>query len=174
VARVLIVEGASRGLRLAEDLLGQGHAVRLVTSAAARGKEIEALGGECFTGTPNRLASMRGALEHVTIACWLLADASGGEELTQALNGSRLERFLCDAVDSTLRGFVYEAGGSILPAGVLAEGKRIALETAARNSIPLAILTSDPRELDEWRLQAVEAVGSLLGGPAGQNSSALC
>ena len=53
---------------------------------------------------PERLATLRGALEHVTIACWLLADVDD-QELARALHGPRLESFLGDAIDSTLRGF---------------------------------------------------------------------
>jgi hypothetical protein len=159
VARVLIVGDSQRALGLASDLLADGHAVRYVIEAPSRRAEIEGLGIECFMGTPMRLATMRGALEHVTIACWLLGDV--GEE---ALHGSRLERFVCDAIDSTLRGFVYEAGGTVVTAEMLAEGRRIVSETAARNLIPVEILTADPLEIDRWRIEAGTAVRSLLGG----------
>jgi hypothetical protein len=164
VARVLIVEGASRGLRLAGALVGEGHAVRVVTSDPERRDAIEQAGAECFLGIPNRLATLRGALEHVTIACWLLADASGDPELVRALHGPRLERFVCGAIDTTLRGFVYEAGGSAVPTELLAQGERIVSETAAHNSIPAAILTVDPLDSDAWLAQARAAVSSLLEG----------
>lgn len=191
VARVLIVGDSQRGLRLAGELLADGHAVRVVTEVdGPRREAIEGLGAEAFLGTPVRLASMRGALEHVTIACWLLAgvedevgvagrsggdhresgeDGEGGESeesLLSALHGPRLERFVCDAIDSTLRGFVYEAGGSLVPAETLAEGRRIVLETAALNSIPVAILTADPLDSEQWLSEAVSAIRSLLGEPA--------
>jgi hypothetical protein len=163
VARVLIVEGAERGLRLAEALLAEGHAVRATTSDPGRAGAIEAVGGECLLGTPERLATLRGALEHVTVACWLLADV-GDPELARALNGPRLERFLGDAIDSTLRGFVYEAGGRTVPAEVLAVGERVVSETARLNSIPVALLTADPLDLDVWLAQALQAIGGLLEG----------
>lgn len=166
MARVLIVEGASRGLRFAEALLDEGHAVRVVTAAPERRGKIEAIGAECFLGTPDRLATLRGALEHVTIACWLLADVGGDEEFVRALHGPRLERFVCGAIDSTLRGFLYEAGGSVVPPEVLAEGERIVSETAARNLIPVAILTADPLDVDAWLAQARSALGALLEGRA--------
>jgi hypothetical protein len=165
MARVLIVEGATRGLRLACDLIAEGHAVRVVTSAEERRDAIEAIGVECVIGTPDRLATMSGALEHVTIACWLLADADGDPELVRALHGSRLERFLCGAIDTTLRGFVYEAGGSAVPAEVLEEGERIVSDTAARNSIPTAALRSDPGDVGVWLAEARDAVASLIEGP---------
>ncbi len=162
MARVLIVEGARRGLLLAADLRAEGHAVRVVAADPGRRAAIEAVGAECFIGTPERLVTLRGALEHVTIACWLLADASGDRELVSALHGSRLERFVCAAIDTTLRGFLYEAGGDTVPADTLAEGTRIVLETAARNSIPVAILAADPARVEQWRAQAHAAIGSLL------------
>jgi hypothetical protein len=161
VARVLIVEGADRGLRLAEALLAEGHAVRVTTSDLVMAGAIEAVGGECVLGTPERLATLRGALEHVTVACWLLADVED-PELARALNGPRLERFLGDAIDSTLRGFVYEAAGTAVPAEMLSGGERIVSETARLNSIPMALLTVDPLDLDAWLAQALAAIGGLL------------
>lgn len=174
MARVLIVEGASRGLSLAGDLFAEGHAVRVVTSDPERRKAVEQAGAECFLGTPDRLATLRGALEHVTIACWLLADASGAPELVRALHGPRLERFVCGAIDTTLRGFVYEAGGGHVPAEVLAEGERIVSETASLNSLPAAILRVDPLDSDAWLAQARAAVSALLEGRDPGLERALC
>jgi hypothetical protein len=82
----------------------------------------------------------RGALEHVAIVCWL--------------EGSSPERFLLRAVDSSMRGFVYQAGGY----------ERSVSEKATRNSIPVAILTADPDDLDGWLTQAHEALNALLEG----------
>ena len=168
MARVLIVEGATRGLLLAEALLHVGHAVRLFTSHPQLRPAIEGVGAECLVGTPNRLITLSGALEQVTIACWLLADASGDPELVGALHGPRLQQFLSSAIDSTLRGFLYEAGGGVAPPGVLEQGRQIVSETTARNSIPVEILTADPLDADTWLGQARAAVGTLLEarGPA--------
>jgi uncharacterized protein YbjT (DUF2867 family) len=163
VARVLIVEGADRGLRLAEALLVDGHAVRVTTSDPGRAAEIEAVGGECLLGTPERLATLRGALEHVTVACWLLADVKDPER-ARALHGPRLERFLGDAIDSTLRGFVYEVGGRAVSAEVLAEGKQAVSETTRLNLIPVALLSADPLDYNVWLTQALEAIQGLLEG----------
>ena len=163
MARILIVEGANRGLRLAEALLADGHAVRVTTKDPARVDAIEAVGGESLLGTPERLVTLRGALEHVTVACWLLADVED-PELARALHGPRLERFLGDAIDSTLRGFVYEAGGRFVAAEVLAEGERVVSETARLNLIPVALLSADPLDLDVWLAQALAAIRALLEG----------
>lgn len=165
MARVLIVGGSSRGLRLASALFADGHAVRVVAPSRRQCDAIEQAGAECFIGSPDRLATLRGALEHVTVACWLLADANGDPELVQALHGPRLESFLSGAIDTTLRGFVYEAGGTTIPADLLSTGERIVSETATRNLIPVAILRADPLDVDTWLEQAREAIGSLLDGP---------
>jgi hypothetical protein len=164
VARVLIVEGGKRGLRLARVLVEEGHAVRVVTDDDSHRAHIEAVGGECFLGTPGRLVTMRGALEHVTVACWLLADLDERDpDLVRALHGSRLEQFISSAIDSTLRGFVYDASGSV-PAEVLKEGERIVSETAARNLIPIAILRAGTGHNEAWLTQAHAAVSWILDG----------
>lgn len=161
---MLIVEGGERGLRLARALVEEGHAVRVVVADDSRRARIEAVGGECFLGSPDRLATMRGALEHVTVACWLLSDLDEHDrDLVRALHGSRLEQFISSAIDSTLRGFVYDAAGSVA-AEVLTEGERIVSETAARNLIPIAILRAGTGNEEAWFAQAHAAVNWILDG----------
>jgi hypothetical protein len=162
VARLLIVGGGCRGLRLAEGAGSEGHAVRIVTRTEARRAEIEAVGAECWIGDPDRLGTLRGSLEGVAIACWLLGGATGPEDRLRALHGARLRAFLAGAVDTTVRGFLYEAAGSPALAGALAAGERIAQEIASRNSIPLAILSVDPADLPRWLEQARGALSSML------------
>src|SRR5690606_40730452 len=53
-------------------------------------------------------------------AFWLLGTANGEPEQVAALHGPRLERMLTEAVDTPLRGFVYEAAGTV-PEAELAE-----------------------------------------------------
>jgi uncharacterized protein YbjT (DUF2867 family) len=114
---VLILGGGCRGLRFAEETLREGHAVRIVTRTETRRAQIEAAGAECRIGDPNRLGTLRGALEGVAIACWLLSSATGSEEQLRALHGARLRAFLESAIDTTVRGFLYEAAGSSESAG---------------------------------------------------------
>jgi len=159
VARVLIVAGGCRGRRLAEALVGEGHAVRITTRDERGRAAIEAAGAECWVGTPDRLATLRGALENVTILCWMLATATGSAEELDALHGSRLEFFMTQAIDTTVRGVVYETGGG---ATLLAGGEEIVRALAERNSIPVAFLTADPHDRDAWLAEALAAVASLL------------
>ena len=84
----------------------------------------------------------RGALEHVAIVCWL--------------EGSSPESFLARSVDSSMRGFVYQAHGH----------ERTVSDTARRNSIPFVTLRADPRRIEVWLVEALLAIGSLLEGRA--------
>ena len=80
MARILIVGGGCRGRRLAACMVAAGHSARITTRSEAGRGAIEQAGAECWIGTPDRLATLRGALDSVTIACWLLGSASGGAE----------------------------------------------------------------------------------------------
>jgi len=159
---VLIVGGGCRGRALAGGLLASGHAVRVTTRSEAGRDAIESLGAECWVGTPDRLATLRGALDGVAVACWLLGTATGPEEQLAALHTMRLELFLTQAIDTTVRGFVYEAGGEGGPADARAEGEAIARRGTARNQIPAAWLREDPRRTELWVAAASDAVESFL------------
>jgi hypothetical protein len=151
VARLLILGGGCRGRQLAAEVVSEGHAARIVTRSEVGRKEIEAAGAECFIGDPFRLGTLRGALEGVAVACWLFTTATGSPEELQDLYTSRLPAFLGAAVDSTMRGFIYEASP---------EGAPHVEEIARRNAIPAAALTADPHDVDLW-LQAARATLSL-------------
>lgn len=161
MARILIVGGGERGRWLAARLGEEGHATRILTRAEEGRAAIERAGAECWIGTPDRLGTLIGALEGVAIACWLLGCASGPAEEVQALHGLRLRSFMVKAIDTTIRGVVYEAAGT-LPNSMLAAGAQIATEVATRNEIPLELLRVDPADEERWRAQALHAVGALL------------
>jgi uncharacterized protein YbjT (DUF2867 family) len=162
VARVLIVGGGCRGRELAGRLLAAGHAVR-ITTRTERGREaIEALGAQCWIGTPDRLATLRGALDGVAVSCWLLGTASGSEDELRALHTTRLELFLTQTIDTTVRGFVYEASGQGGPAAAREAGAEIATRLTERNQIPAAWLREDPRRTDAWVGAALASVESFL------------
>ncbi len=144
--------------------MDEGHAVRITTRSDAARAAIEAAGAECWVGTPDRLATLRGALDSVTIVCWLLGTAVGGEQELQALHSSRLEFFLTQMIDTTVRGLVYEARGSAPANALLAEGEALTRALTQRNEIPAAFLTVDPQEQDAWLAAARAAVSSLLVG----------
>jgi hypothetical protein len=158
------VAGGCRGRRLAEAMVLEGHAVRNTTRSDAARAAIEATGAECWIGTPDRLATLRGALDGVTIVCWLLATAVGGEQELRALHSSRLQFFLTQMIDTTVRGLVYEVRGTAPVNGLLAEGEALTRALTERNEIPAAFLATDPLDHDVWLAAARAAVSSLLVG----------
>jgi nucleoside-diphosphate-sugar epimerase len=167
VARILIVGGGCRGRRLASALVGEGHAVRITTRAETGRAAIEQAGAECWVGTPARLATLRGALESVAVVCWLLGTAAGAPTELLALHSDRLEFFLGQAIDTTVRGFVYEGAGGTVAPEILAAGERIVQTAGQRNSIPVGFLRAGIGELDAWQAEARATVGKLLGEELG-------
>jgi hypothetical protein len=144
-------------------MIGEGHTVRFTTRTEANRPAIEATGAECWIGTPDRLATLRGALDNVTIACWLLANATGAHEDVRALHSSRLRFFLGQVIDTTVRGFVYDAAGTSVPPDVLGGGEAIVRAMGERNAIPVAVLSADPADHRAWIAQVGTAVRGLLG-----------
>lgn len=159
--RILMVGGGRRGLELARDLVADGHAVRVVTRKESRREEIEAAGCECWIGDPDRIGTLRYALDNVTLLLWLLGTASGDPEQVAALHGSRLNMMLERTTDTTVRGVVYEVEGTLSPE-VRASGIAEIEHANRTNEIPYALLTVDPRERGEWRSAAHAAIESLL------------
>ena len=141
--------------------------MRITTRTESGRAAIEATGAECLIGTPDRLASMRGALDGVTIACWMLARVQGDSPQVQALHGSRVESFLSQAIDTTMRGFVYEAAAGLTMAQeTLPAGERIVRTIAEGNAIPVAILKVDVEDSEAWQAEAWAAIERLLRGRA--------
>jgi hypothetical protein len=163
-----MVGGGCRGLALARELVTEGHAVRAVTRTEARRAELEDAGCECWIGTPDVIGTLRYALDNVTVLCWLLGTATGDPEKVAALHGSRLKMMLEKTTDTTVRGVVYEAAGSVAPE-LLEQGVTELRHAHATNEIPFAVLDADPRDEEAWRAAALEAIDAVLaprGAPA--------
>jgi hypothetical protein len=163
-----MVGGGCRGVALARELVADGHAVRAVTRTEARRAELEDAGCECWIGTPDVIGTLRYALDNVTVLCWLLATATGDPEKVAALHGSRLRMMLDKTTDTTVRGVIYEAAGSVSPE-LLEQGVAELRHAHATNEIPYAVLDSDPRDEEAWRAAALGAIDGLLaprGAPA--------
>lgn len=142
---------------LSRELIAAGQTVRGTTRDRARLAEIEAAGAEAELGDPDRVMTMMGALDHVTIACILLGSASGGAEQLQALHGSRLDMLLTKLVDTTVRGLVYEARGSV-PGEVLAGGAQRVRAFGERSLARTVLLEADPSSPRDWLVSALDAV----------------
>jgi hypothetical protein len=153
-----MVGGGQRGLGLARSLTAQGHAVRVVSREGGRRAEIEAAGAECWPGTPDRIGSLRYALDNVTVLLWLLGTVDD-----EALHGSRLSMMLERTIDSTVRGLIYETGVPPTAAGAV-EVRRM----AAYNEIPFAIVDAFAYgDTDEWVAGLRDAIDGVLAARRG-------
>jgi Trk K+ transport system NAD-binding subunit len=161
VARCLIIGCGCRGLSLTRDLIAAGHAVRGTTRDPARRSEIEAAGAEVVIGDPDLVATLARSLEHVSVACVLLGSAAGSPERLAALHGTRLDMLLTRTLDTTVRGVVYEAAGSVDRA-VLRSGAALVRERCETSRIPYALIEVDPADHDAWTAAGVRAVEAVL------------
>jgi hypothetical protein len=117
-------------------IVGAGDRSAALAAALGRDSHVARV-----IGRDRPLGELLGALDHVAIVCWLSAETSP-------------ERFLLRAIDSSVRGFVCEAG----------DWEPAVLETAARNSIPVAIVRTDPCDASVWEGEARAAIEALLAG----------
>jgi hypothetical protein len=152
---VLIVGCGCRGRALAAAL--PDHAVRGTTRSPGGLAELEKAGIEGLVADPDRLATLVPALAGVTVVCWLMGSAAG----SPGVHGPRLETLMEHLVDTPVRGFVYEAAGSVDP-GLLAEGAVIVAAAEERWRIPTAIVRTAPEAHEEWLADTAEAVERLL------------
>ncbi|HTX07199.1 MAG TPA: hypothetical protein VME22_01245 [Solirubrobacteraceae bacterium] len=163
MARCLIIGCGCRGRSLAAELIARGHAVRGTTRDPDCSAAIEAVGAQAVVGDPDVLATLAGALDHVTVACILLGSAVGSPAKLAALHGSRLEMLLTRIVDTTVRGVVYEAAGSVDP-HVLQAGSARVRARCEDSRIPYVLLDADAADPAEWTASAVAAVERALDG----------
>lgn len=154
-----MVGGGCRGLQLARDLVADGHAVRAVTRSEERRAEIQAAGCECWIGDPDRIGTLRYALDNVTVLLWLLGTATGPN--VADLHGSRLRMMLEKVTDTTVRGVVYEAAGTV-DAATLRAGAAELARARELNEIPGALLEVDPGAPEQWLGAARGAIERLL------------
>jgi uncharacterized protein YbjT (DUF2867 family) len=161
VARCLIVGCGCRGLSLARRLGADGHAVRGTTRRQAHVPEIEAAGAEPFLGDPDRVATLAPALAQVGVACLLLGSACGPHDQLAALHGTRLDMLLERMLDTTVRGIVYEAAGSVAPE-LLREGAQRVARACERSLIPYVVLSADPSDHQTWLDAALAGVQHAL------------
>jgi hypothetical protein len=82
-------------------------------------------------------------------------------EGVEAIHGERLERLLERVVDTPVRGFVYEAAGSVDP-DALAAGRRLVQDASARWRIPAEVVVADPGDPEDWAAEMAAAVGRLV------------
>ena len=145
--RVLLVGGGCRGLELTRSLAADGHAVRVVTRSEDGRAAIEAAGGECWIGDPDRIGTLRYALANVTVLVWALGTVDAPE-----LHGSRLEMMLERTVDTMVRGVVYEGRA----------GAAIVERMCRLNELPYVLLEADAADGPAWAADARAAIEGLI------------
>jgi nucleoside-diphosphate-sugar epimerase len=162
LARALIVGCGCRGRELAGELARSGWQVR-GTSRRQDGLEaIGAAGFEPAPADPERPGTVLELCGDVAVVVWLLGVAFGESETTSAIHGSRLRSLLEKLVDSPVRGFAYEATGSV-DGETLTEGARLVEEAGERWRIPVTLLGQD-RGAPGWAERTAAAVAGLLTG----------
>jgi len=120
-----------------------------------------ATGAEFYRGDPDRIGTLTYALDGTTILCWLLGSATGTPNELAALHGSRLAMLLERTIDTTVRGLVYEAAGTV-DGAVLDGGVDTVRRACAYSEIPFRILGADPADVPTWVGAARRAVEELL------------
>jgi Trk K+ transport system NAD-binding subunit len=158
LARCLIIGCGCRGLVLARELVARDHTVRGTTRDSQRVEQIGGAGVEGVLADPDRIATLIPALEHVGAVCILLGSAAGSAGTLSALHGSRLEMLLLRILDTTVRGIVYEASGTVDAAVLRAGGERVRT-FCEKSRIPHALL-DDAR--GRWPGIAADAVDRVL------------
>jgi hypothetical protein len=151
MARVLIVGCGCRGRALAGAV--PEHAVRGTTRSPERVAELEAAGIEGVVADPDRLATLVPVLAGVTVVCWLMGSATD----SPAVHGARLQTLMEHLVDTPVRGFVYEASGSVGPA-VLEQGAHIVRTASQTWRIPVEVVSADAADHEAWLEAMREAV----------------
>jgi hypothetical protein len=121
---------------------------------------IEASGIEPETADPDRPGTVLELCGDVAVVVWLLGSADG--EATAAIHGPRLESLLEKLVDSPVRGFAYEAAGTV-KSEMLAEGARIVERAGATWRIPVTLLTGK-RDAPGWATGTAAEIERLLAG----------
>jgi uncharacterized protein YbjT (DUF2867 family) len=144
VARALIVGCGCRGRGLGRELLGQGWAVRGTSRRVEGLAEIEAAGIEGALADPAQPATLLDLVGDVAAVHWLLGSATGSKENLAAIHGPRLERFLERLVETPVRGFAYEAFGSV-DAYLLERGAGLVRAAGERWRIPVEIVGGPSR-----------------------------
>ena len=155
----MIIGCGCRGLELARELVARGHAVRATTRDPTRIGEIETAGAEAVVADPDRIATLIPAFEHAGVGCILLGTATGTDQAVAALHSSRLEMLLRRMVDTTVRGVVYEASGTV-DRQLLAAGGEFVRRFCEDSRIPYALLTDTGP--GGWPKEAADAVGRVL------------
>jgi nucleoside-diphosphate-sugar epimerase len=165
MARCLIIGCGCRGSELARGLRAAGHAVRGTTRDPARLAALAADGVDAVLADPDRVATLAPTLDHVAVVYILLGSVTGSDEAISALHTTRLDMLLSKMLDSTVRGIVFEATGTV-PATVLESAVGRLSAFAQDSHVPYALLACHPSDHDGWLAEALGALEGVLAPAA--------
>jgi uncharacterized protein YbjT (DUF2867 family) len=169
MARALIVACGCRGRLLGKGLLAEGWAVR-GTSRREQGRAaIEEAGIEAAIADPDRPDTLLDLVGDVTVVHWLLGSAQGEPDALAAIHGPRLERLLEKLVDTPVRGFVYEATGTVDPSS-LARGAEAVRSAAETWRIPVELVDVRPDQPRIWLQETLSATRKVISLNSDRNS----
>jgi uncharacterized protein YbjT (DUF2867 family) len=160
LARALIVGCGCHGRELGSELAGLGWQVRGTSRRPDDTQAIEGTGIETAAADPDRPGTVLELCGDVAVVVWLLGSATGDE--TAAIHGPRLQSLLEKLVDSPVRGFAYEAAGTV-DGETLAGGARIVERAGETWRIPVTLLTEERGE-PGWAPSTAAQIERLLAG----------
>lgn len=166
MARGLIVGCGCRGRMVGKRLLRAGWEVRGTSRREEGLVAIEEAGIEPALADPADPASVLDLVDDVAVVGWLLGSAEGTAEELSAIHGSRLERVLERLVETPVRGFSYDAKGSVDPI-LLAHGQEIVEAAGETWQLPYSCTLVDPRDDETWGahpMGALEIWGDAVTG----------
>ena len=163
MARALIVGCGCRGRELGRELLAGGWAVRGTTRREDEARAISESGIEAVVADPDHVWTVLEQVADVALIFWLLGSARGDPAQLAAIHGARLERILEQIVDTPVRGFVYESGGTVEPA-VRRRGAELVVAAGGRWRIPFELVDADPVDVVAWRAEMLAAAARLTAG----------
>jgi hypothetical protein len=149
LARALIVGCGCRGRELGAALLAAGWSVRGTSRSEQGLGAIEAAGIEAALADPAQPGTILELVNDVAVLVLLLGSAEGSAEELAAIHGPRLDRLVERLVETPVRGFVYEACGSVDPV-LLARGQEGLEAASERWRFPLSTVLVDPNDHATW------------------------
>ena len=121
---------------------------------------IEQAGIESAVADPDRPGTILDLVGDVAAVVWLLGTAEAEPEVIAAIHGPRLESLMEKLVDTPVRGFLYEAVGSVQSNRL--EGGRAIVERAGDTwRIPVAFIEHS-RDEKSWAAGIADSLDQLL------------
>ena len=160
MARALIVGCGCHGRELGVELLGRGWQVRGTSREESGLRPIEQAGIDASLADPDRPGTILDLVGDVAAVAWLMGSAEAEPEVIAAIYGPRLRSLMERLVDTPVRGFAYEAVGSV-QSSRLEEGRAIVRNASETWRIPVSFLERQ-RDSQGWAVETANALDSLL------------